>query len=85
MEVLPPSLSYSASKNAMRYNRFLCRPVGSDSANPGDTVRIQLPSKSDYSISRKSFVTHLQEHIIECIDSVLKFNLEDKFLKELVK
>ena len=46
MEVLPPSLSYSASKNAMRYNRFQCRPVGGDTANPGDTVRINLPSKS---------------------------------------
>ena len=51
MEVLPPSLSYSASKNAMRYNRFLCRPVGSDSANPGDTVRIHLPSKSLVNLS----------------------------------
>jgi hypothetical protein len=51
MEVLPPSLSYSASKNAMRYNRFLCRPVGSDSANPGDTVRIHLTSKSLVNLS----------------------------------
>lgn len=46
MDILPPSLQYSASKNAMRYNRFLCRPVGTDVASPGDTVRINLPSKS---------------------------------------
>jgi hypothetical protein len=46
MEVLPPSLSYSAGKSASRYNRFQCRVVGTDSANPGDTVRIQLPDKS---------------------------------------
>ena len=51
MDVLPPSLTYSASKNAMRYNRFSCRPVGTDGAQPGDTVRIKLPSKSLVNLS----------------------------------
>ena len=51
MDVLPPSLTYSASKNAMRYNRFSCRPVGTDGAQPGDTVRINLPSKSLVNLS----------------------------------
>jgi hypothetical protein len=51
MEILPQSLSYSASKQALRMNRFQCRPAGADTATPGSTVRINLPSKSLVNLS----------------------------------
>ena len=51
MEILPQSLSYSASKQALRMNRFQCRPAGTDGATPGSTVRINLPSKSLVNLS----------------------------------
>ena len=51
MEILPQSLSYSASKQALRMNRFQCRPAGADTAEPGSTVRINLPSKSLVNLS----------------------------------
>ena len=51
MEILPQSLSYSASKQALRMNRFQCRPAGTDTADPGSTVRINLPSKSLVNLS----------------------------------
>jgi hypothetical protein len=46
MEVLPSSLSYSASKQSLRYNRFLVRPNSTETGGPGSTFRFRLPSKS---------------------------------------
>ncbi len=45
-EVLPASLSYAASKQSLRINRFQCRPTSTDSGGPNSTYRINLPSKS---------------------------------------
>ena len=46
MEVLPSSLSYSASKQSLRINRFQSRPTSGDSGGPNSTFRFNLPSKS---------------------------------------
>ena len=59
MDVLPASLTYSASKQAMRYNRFSMRPIGADTADPGTTVRINLPSKSLVNLSSFSLAFNL--------------------------
>jgi len=50
-EILPQSLSYSASKQSLRINRFQVRPNSSDSGGPGSTFRFQLPSKSLIDVS----------------------------------
>jgi hypothetical protein len=60
MEVLPPSLSYSASKQALRMNRFVCRPTGADDATPGTTFRINLPSKSLVNLSSFNLCFNLE-------------------------
>lgn len=60
MEVLPPSLSYSASKQALRMNRFQCRPTGADDATPGSTFRINLPSKSLVNLSSFNLCFNLE-------------------------
>ena len=60
MEVLPQSLSYSASKQALRMNRFICRPTGTDTASPGDTFRITLPSKSLINLSSFNLCFNLE-------------------------
>jgi hypothetical protein len=60
MEVLPQSLSYSASKQALRMNRFQCRPTGTDTASPGDTFRINLPSKSLVNLSSLNLCFNLE-------------------------
>lgn len=60
MEVLPPSLSYSASKQALRMNRFQCRPTGADDASPGSTFRINLPSKSLVNLSSFNLCFNLE-------------------------
>jgi hypothetical protein len=60
MEVLPQSLSYSASKQALRMNRFQCRPTGTDTASPGDTFRILLPSKSLVNLSSFNLCFNLE-------------------------
>jgi hypothetical protein len=54
MEVLPSSLSYSASKQSLRINRFQSRPTSGDSGGPNSTFRFNLPSKSLVDLS--SFV-----------------------------
>ncbi len=51
MEVLPSALSYSASKQSLRYNRFACRPTSSDSGGPNSVFRFNLPSKSLVNLS----------------------------------
>jgi hypothetical protein len=60
MEQLPQSLSYSASKQALRMNRFVCRPTGTDTASPGDTFRIKLPSKSLVNLSSFNLCFNLE-------------------------
>lgn len=60
MEQLPQSLSYSASKQALRMNRFICRPTGTDTASPGDTFRITLPSKSLINLSSLNLCFNLE-------------------------
>lgn len=60
MEVLPQSLSYSASKQALRMNRFQCRPTGADDASPGTTFRINLPSKSLVNLSSFNLCFNLE-------------------------
>ncbi len=60
MEVLPPSLSYSASKQALRMNRFQCRPTGADDATPGSTFSINLPSKSLVNLSSFNLCFNLE-------------------------
>jgi hypothetical protein len=60
MEQLPQSLSYSASKQALRMNRFQCRPTGTDNAGPGDTFRIKLPSKSLVNLSSFNLCFNLE-------------------------
>jgi hypothetical protein len=51
MEVLPSSLTYSASKQSLRINRFQCRPTSSDAGGPNSTFRFNLPSKSLVNLS----------------------------------
>lgn len=46
MEQLPASLTYSASKQSLRLNRFQVRPTSSSSGGPSTTFRFNLPSKS---------------------------------------
>ena len=60
MEVLPQSLSYSASKQALRMNRFQCRPTGADDATVGSTFRINLPSKSLVNLSSFNLCFNLE-------------------------
>jgi hypothetical protein len=60
MEILPPSLSYSASKQALRMNRFVCRPTGADDATPGSTFRINLSSKSLVNLSSFNLCFNLE-------------------------
>ena len=60
MEVLPQSLSYSASKQALRMNRFQCRPTGADDATVSSTFRINLPSKSLVNLSSFNLCFNLE-------------------------
>lgn len=46
MEQLPSSLTYSASKQSLRLNRFQVRPTSSSSGGPSTVFRFNLPSKS---------------------------------------
>jgi hypothetical protein len=50
-EVLPQSLTYSASKQSLRINRFQVRPNSSDSGGPGANFRFNLPTKSLVDVS----------------------------------
>ena len=50
-EVLPQSLTYSASKQSLRINRFQVRPNSSDSGGPGSNFRFNLPTKSLVDVS----------------------------------
>lgn len=50
-EILPQSLTYSASKQSLRINRFQVRPNSSDSGGPGANFRFNLPTKSLVDVS----------------------------------
>ena len=71
MEVLPSSLSYSASKQSLRINRFQSRPTSGDSGGPNSTFRFNLPSKSLVDLS--SFVLAFDLTVSNLVDDAANY------------
>ena len=72
MEVLPSSLSYSASKQSLRINRFQSRPTSGDSGGPNSTFRFNLPSKSLVDLS--SFALAFDLTVSGLVDDAANFS-----------